>query len=108
MLVTGSDILVAARAGKYGVGSFNTNNMEITQAIIHTAEKLRSPVLVQMSEGAIKYGGQDLANIVKDIAESRQRAGRPAPGSRQQLRECLERHQDGLYLGDDRCLAPRL
>jgi fructose-bisphosphate aldolase, class II len=69
MLVTGSDILVPARAGKYGVGSFNTNNMEITQAIIHTAERLRSPVMVQMSEGAIKYGGQDLANIVKDLAE---------------------------------------
>ena len=68
MLVTGNDILIPARAGKYGVGSFNTNNMEITQAIIHTAEKLRSPVMVQMSEGAIKYGGQDLANIVKDIA----------------------------------------
>ncbi len=69
MLVTGSDILVPARAGKYGVGAFNTNNMEITQAIIHTAEKLRSPVIVQMSEGAIKYGGQDLANIVKDLAQ---------------------------------------
>ncbi|GBF08237.1 fructose-1,6-bisphosphate aldolase, class II [Deinococcus aerius] len=69
MLVTGNDILVPARAGKYAVGSFNTNNMEITQAIIHTAERLRSPVMVQMSEGAIKYGGQDLANIVKDIAE---------------------------------------
>ncbi|AZI42158.1 class II fructose-1,6-bisphosphate aldolase [Deinococcus psychrotolerans] len=68
MLVTGSAILVPARAGKYGVGAFNTNNMEITQAIIHTAEKLRSPVIVQMSEGAIKYGGQDLANIVKDLA----------------------------------------
>ena len=68
MLVTGNDILIAARAGKYGVGSFNTNNMEITEAIIHTAEKLRSPVMVQMSEGAIKYGGQDLANIVKDLA----------------------------------------
>ncbi|MFN4252105.1 class II fructose-1,6-bisphosphate aldolase [Deinococcus sp.] len=68
MLVTGNDILVPARAGKYGVGSFNTNNMEITQAIIHTAERLRSPVMVQMSEGAIKYGGQDLANIVIDLA----------------------------------------
>ena len=68
MLVTGNDILIAARAGKYGVGSFNTNNMEITEAIIHTAERLRSPVMVQMSEGAIKYGGQDLANIVKDLA----------------------------------------
>lgn len=69
MLVTGNDILVPARAGQYGVGAFNTNNMEITQAIIHTAEKLRSPVIVQMSEGAIKYGGQDLANIVIDLAQ---------------------------------------
>lgn len=68
MLVTGNDILIPARAGHYGVGSFNTNNMEITQAIIHTAERLRSPVMVQMSEGAIKYGGQDLANIVIDLA----------------------------------------
>ncbi|KEF34887.1 MULTISPECIES: class II fructose-1,6-bisphosphate aldolase [Deinococcus] len=69
MLVTGNDILVPARAGRYGVPSFNTNNMEITQAIIHTAERLRSPVMVQMSEGAIKYGGQDLANLVIDLAE---------------------------------------
>ncbi|TDE86939.1 class II fructose-1,6-bisphosphate aldolase [Deinococcus sp. S9] len=69
MLVTGNDILIPARAGKYAVGAFNTNNMEITQAIIHTAERLRSPVMVQMSEGAIKYGGQDLANIVLDLAE---------------------------------------
>lgn len=67
MLVTGKEILDAARAGGYGVAAFNTNNMEITQAIIHTAEKLQSPVIVQMSEGAIKYGGQDLANIVKDM-----------------------------------------
>ncbi|MFC6616396.1 class II fructose-1,6-bisphosphate aldolase [Deinococcus radiophilus] len=69
MLVTGKEILVPAREGKYGVPAFNTNNMEITQAIIHTAEKLEAPVMVQMSEGAIKYGGQDLANIVKDMAQ---------------------------------------
>jgi len=69
MLVTGSEILVPARAGKYGVPSFNTNDLEITQAIIHTAEKLRSPVLVQISEGARKYAGtEDLANLVADLA----------------------------------------
>lgn len=67
MLVTGSDILVPARAGKYGVGSFNTNDMEITQAIVHTAEKLRSPVMVQISEGALKYGGVDLVNLALDL-----------------------------------------
>ncbi len=68
MLVTGKEILVPAREGKYGVPAFNTNNMEITQAIIHTAEKLEAPVMVQMSEGAIKYGGQDLASLVVDMA----------------------------------------
>ncbi|WP_034343947.1 class II fructose-1,6-bisphosphate aldolase [Deinococcus misasensis] len=68
MLVTGSDILVPARAGKYGVGAFNTNDLEITQAIIHTAERLRSPVIVQISEGALKYGGKDLVNVVIDLA----------------------------------------
>ncbi len=69
MLVTGSEILVPARNGKYGVASFNTNDLEITQAIIHTAEKLRSPVMVQISEGARKYAGtEDLANLVADLA----------------------------------------
>ncbi|GEM49078.1 class II fructose-1,6-bisphosphate aldolase [Deinococcus cellulosilyticus] len=68
MLVTGSEILVPAREGKYGVGAFNTNDLEITQAIIHTAERLRSPVIVQISEGALKYGGKDLVNVVIDLA----------------------------------------
>lgn len=70
MLVTGSEILVPARQGKYGVPSFNTNDLEITQAIIHTAEKLRSPVIVQISEGARKYAGtEDLTNLVADLAQ---------------------------------------
>jgi len=70
MLVTGSEILVPARKGKYGVPSFNTNDLEITQAIIHTAEKLRSPVIVQISEGARKYAGtEDLTNLVADLAQ---------------------------------------
>jgi len=33
-LVTGLDILRAARDGGYGVGAFNTNDLEITQAIV--------------------------------------------------------------------------
>lgn len=69
MLVTGGEILNRARAGQYGVGAFNTNNLEITQAIIQTAEKLSSPVIVQLSEGALKYGGlEDLPHMVADIA----------------------------------------
>ncbi len=68
-LVTGGEILKAARAGGYGVGSFNTNNLEITQAIIETASELKSPVMVQISEGARKYAGTtDLTNLVADLA----------------------------------------
>ena len=63
-LHTGLDILQAARDGKYGVGAFNTNDMEITQAILEAAEEQSSPVLVALSEGAIKYGGRPLIDMV--------------------------------------------
>lgn len=66
-LVTGLEILSAARAGKYGVGAFNTNNMEITQAIIQAAEETRSPVIVALSEGGLKYGGEGLMAVVRHL-----------------------------------------
>lgn len=69
-LATGLEILSAARAGQYGVGAFNTNNMEITQAIIEAAEETRSPVLVALSEGGLKYGGSALVTVVKHLAET--------------------------------------
>lgn len=68
-LVTGMEILAAARRGGYGVGAFNTNNMEITQAILEAAEETRSPVIVALSEGALKYGGKDLVNIVLTMSK---------------------------------------
>ena len=64
-LVTGLEILAAARAGGYGVGAFNTNDLEITQAIIEAAEEERSPVIVALSEGALKFAGPALVEIVK-------------------------------------------
>lgn len=63
-LYSGLDILQAAREGKYGVGAFNTNDMEITQSILEAAEETRSPVMVCLSEGAIKYGGRPLIDMV--------------------------------------------
>lgn len=67
-LVTGLEILKAARDGQYGVGAFNTNDMEITQAILEAAEAKRSPVIVALSEGALKYGGPILPKIVIEMA----------------------------------------
>ena len=49
MLVTGLEILSEARKQGYGVGAFNTNNMEITQAILEAAEARRSPVILALS-----------------------------------------------------------
>jgi len=57
MLVNLNKILLKARKAKYGVGAFNTSNIEITQAIIQAAEALRAPVIVATSEKAIRYAG---------------------------------------------------
>lgn len=68
-LVTGLEILSAARANKYGVGAFNTNNLEITQAILEAAEEERSPVIIALSEGGLKYGGEGLVAVVRYLGE---------------------------------------
>ncbi len=57
MLLTLKEILGEAQKGKYAVGAFNTNNMEIVQAIMESAEEEKSPVILQASQGALKYAG---------------------------------------------------
>ena len=69
MLVTGKEILDHAHKHGYAVGAFNINNMEILQALVAAANEERSPVILQVSEGAIKYAGMDyLAAMVKVAA----------------------------------------
>ncbi len=55
MLVSAKEMLNKAREGKYAVGQFNINNLEWTKAILLTAEELKSPVILGVSEGAGKY-----------------------------------------------------
>ncbi len=70
MLVTGKQILDHAKENKYAVGAFNVNNMEIVQAIIAAAEETRSPVILQASQGALKYAGVEyIAALAKLAAE---------------------------------------
>jgi len=57
MLVNLNSILPKARKKHYGVGAFNTSNIELTQAIINAAETLNAPVIVATSEKAIRYAG---------------------------------------------------
>ena len=68
--VTTKEMLKEAQKGRYGIGAFNANNMEIIQAIIETAEEEKSPVILQASQGAIKYAGLDMiVAMVKVMAE---------------------------------------
>jgi fructose-bisphosphate aldolase class II len=55
MLVNAAEMLKRARDGKYAVGQFNINNLEWTKAILVTAEEVKSPVILGVSEGAGKY-----------------------------------------------------
>ena len=50
MLVSMNDVLLPAKAGKYGVGYFNAVNIEMARAIIETAEELNAPVMVGTAE----------------------------------------------------------
>lgn len=66
-----TDVLAPADAGGYAVGAFNANNMEIIQAIIEAAQEERSPVILQASQGAIKYAGIEfITGMVRIAAEN--------------------------------------
>ncbi|MEA3248944.1 MAG: class II fructose-1,6-bisphosphate aldolase [Patescibacteria group bacterium] len=71
MMTTLKKILSTADRGKYAVGAFNINNLEVLQAVIETATELNSPVIVQTTEGAIEYAGLDyLVAMVKVAAKA--------------------------------------
>ena len=71
MLVSAKDMLTKAKAGKYAVGQFNINNLEWTKAILQTAEELKSPVILGVSEGAGKYmcGYKTIVGMINGMIE---------------------------------------
>lgn len=64
-LVTSKQMLLDAQAGRYAVGAFNAENMEMVQAIIAAAEELKAPVMIQTTPSTVKYASLDLylANV---------------------------------------------
>ncbi len=71
MLVSATEMLKKAVAGKYAVGQFNINNLEWTKAILQTAQENNSPVILGVSEGAGKYmcGFKTVSAMVKAMIE---------------------------------------
>lgn len=66
-LIGPKEMFAAAYAGKYAVGAFNVNNMEIVQGIMQAASEEKSPVILQVSSGARKYAGQ---NYIMKLVEA--------------------------------------
>ena len=71
MLVSAKEMLTKAKAGKYAVGQFNSNNLEWTKSILLTAQELKSPVILGVSEGAGKYmcGYKTIVGMVNGMIE---------------------------------------
>lgn len=57
MLMNMKEMLEKAKKGKYAVAHFNINNLEWTRFILEACEENRSPVILGVSEGAIRYMG---------------------------------------------------
>ena len=71
MLVSATEMLKKAKEGKYAVGQFNINNLEWTKSILLTAQELKSPVILGVSEGAGKYmtGFKTVSAMVRAMYE---------------------------------------
>ena len=60
-LVSSQALLEAALEGHYALGAFNANNMEQIQGIVDGAVEEGAPVILQVSQGAIRYAGLEFA-----------------------------------------------
>lgn len=56
-LVSSKEMLLRAQAGRYAVGAFNVENMEMVLAVIAAAQELRAPVMLQTTPSTVKYAG---------------------------------------------------
>ena len=65
------EMLNKAKKENYAVAQFNINNLEWTRFIIEECEKLNTPVILGVSEGAMKYMGgfRTVKDLVCDLIE---------------------------------------
>ncbi|HEY9161622.1 MAG TPA: class II fructose-bisphosphate aldolase [Desulfomonilia bacterium] len=59
-LKNNSDLLNHAASHGYAVGAFNVNNIEQIRAVLETAVEEKAPVIVAVTESAVRYAGWPL------------------------------------------------
>src|SRR2546428_8420992 len=64
------DLFAKALKGKYALGAFNVNNMELLQAIVEACEEEKAPVMLQISKGARQYANPVYLRKLIDAAVS--------------------------------------
>lgn len=71
--VTSAAMLERAQRGRYAIGAFNAENMEMVMAIIAAAEEMDAPVMIQTTPSTVKYAGLDLyaANVRAAAAQAK-------------------------------------
>lgn len=70
MLVTLREVLKDAQEKKYGVGLFNTVNLEMAKGVLAAAEELKSPVVIGTAEVLLPYASlEELAYFLVPMAK---------------------------------------
>jgi len=71
MLVNSREMLLEAKQKKYAVPQFNINNLEWTKNILEKCQEMNLPVILGVSEGAIKYMGgcNTVVGMVKGLIQ---------------------------------------
>ena len=67
-LVTSTKMFEDAYKNGYAVGAFNVDNVDIMKAVLQAAEKTKSPVIIAISSGALKFIGENYIRQVIDCA----------------------------------------
>ncbi|MGD9679492.1 MAG: class II fructose-1,6-bisphosphate aldolase [Vulcanibacillus sp.] len=67
-LVPMTEMLKKAKAERYAIGHFNINNLEFIQAIVEASMEENSPVILGVSEGALKYMGLEYTIAMVEAA----------------------------------------
>lgn len=71
MLVHAKEIINKAMKEGYAIGAFNIHNLESALGIAKAAMEMKSPAIIQVSEGTIKYMGlKPVTHIVSTIAKN--------------------------------------
>lgn len=69
-IVTTKNMFEKSYKEGYAVGAFNVNNMEIIQGVVEGATELSSPIILQVSESALKYAKPNyLMNMIRAASE---------------------------------------